>query len=609
MWTDHPVSGPNKYMYHVEHEWPRQFSSFNPKFWRNCTAHSFTKHCFDRVYLWQHCRQHQVQAAKVVRLDLRHVEDLLKDPRVVRFEDLLNNPAVQFRKLFQFLTIPYEPVIADRVKKHTYIGTDESNPMRRGFHLFPKGTIIRLKRIQVKLWSQIWARRAVSWRLILCLLIGCNFVYLNNNQSPEDEVPNSAASDGLASVLMNRLLSKQEPIIKRGPKILCWILTQPKNKEDRAQAVKNTWGPRCDKLLFMSSESDTDDTSVIPLNVTEDRQHLWTKTRLSLEYIYQTHYSGYDWFLKADDDTYVIMENLRKFLSDYQPSDSIYFGCRFKLFMKQGYMSGGAGYILSREALRKFAVEGLQNTSKPLNQCQKKEATSEDVQLGYCMEYLKVRAMNTTDAQGRHRFLPMDPSFFLIEEHNLMKDFWLFNYVLEPLTTRQELRRKVIADLHAAGNDAATIVKVTNYPKRTVYDVVKRLKDGRGIEHKPCGPHKAKKRTKTFLAGLKRSIKANPAVSIRAHAARRGLSRKTMAKAIKEDLGLTSYVRGRRHLLTEKMKAVRLERSRKLRRICKSNPGVVRLFSDESIFTVDGAYNPQNDRWLSEERSDVVPTS
>lgn len=40
------------------------------------------------------------------------------------------------------------------------------------------------------------------------------------------------------------------------------------------------------------------------------------------------------------------------------------------------------------------------------------------------------------------------------------------------------------------------------------------------------------------------------------------------------------------------MKAVRLARSLKLRRILKANPGGVRLFSDESTFTVDGAYNP-----------------
>lgn len=34
--------------------------------------------------------------------------------------------------------------------------------------------------------------------------------------------------------------------------------------------------------------------------------------------------------------------------------EPIYFGCRFKPFVKQGYMSGGAGYVLSKEALRRF---------------------------------------------------------------------------------------------------------------------------------------------------------------------------------------------------------------------------------------------------------------
>ena len=34
--------------------------------------------------------------------------------------------------------------------------------------------------------------------------------------------------------------------------------------------------------------------------------------------------------------------------------EPVYFGCKFKPFTKQGYMSGGAGYILSKEALKKF---------------------------------------------------------------------------------------------------------------------------------------------------------------------------------------------------------------------------------------------------------------
>lgn len=38
----------------------------------------------------------------------------------------------------------------------------------------------------------------------------------------------------------------------------------------------------------------------------------------------------------------------------HNPSEAVYFGCRFKPFVKQGYMSGGAGYVLSHEALKRF---------------------------------------------------------------------------------------------------------------------------------------------------------------------------------------------------------------------------------------------------------------
>ena len=52
--------------------------------------------------------------------------------------------------------------------------------------------------------------------------------------------------------------------------------------------------------------------------------------------------------MKADDDSYVILENLRFLLSDYNSSDPIWFGCEFKVIVKEGYMSGGAGYVLSK---------------------------------------------------------------------------------------------------------------------------------------------------------------------------------------------------------------------------------------------------------------------
>ena len=53
-----------------------------------------------------------------------------------------------------------------------------------------------------------------------------------------------------------------------GTRILCWIMTTPDNIPEREKSVKDTWGKRCDTLLFFSSKEDTN-FPAIGLNVNE----------------------------------------------------------------------------------------------------------------------------------------------------------------------------------------------------------------------------------------------------------------------------------------------------------------------------------------------------
>ncbi|GAU90490.1 hypothetical protein RvY_02897 [Ramazzottius varieornatus] len=209
--------------------------------------------------------------------------------------------------------------------------------------------------------------------------------------------------------------------VRDKPRIFCWIMTSPRN-EEKVNAVKATWARRCNRYIFVSSENNSTIPS-IDAGVPEGREYLWGKTKFGYEYAYNTSLEGFDWFLKADDDTFVVVENLRSLLSTYSESQPYYIGCSFRPFTAQGYMSGGAGYALNRLALRRFVENGLRTKV-----CRTDPGGYEDAEMGICLDKLGVNFADSRDGEGKSRFFPF--SHFTHIQPNRQKNY--LAYLLYP---------------------------------------------------------------------------------------------------------------------------------------------------------------------------------
>ena len=146
---------------------------------------------------------------------------------------------------------------------------------------------------------------------------------------------------------------------EREPRLLCWILADPLLLDRKVIHQKQTWGKRCHKLLVMSSKQN-DTFPTIGFNVTAGKQHMSLKVAGAWKYIHKHYLEDYDFFIKTDPDTYLVVENLLDFLKDKGTEMPHYYGHEQKPSVRKStYMAGGPGLVLTRESVRRLVTKAF----------------------------------------------------------------------------------------------------------------------------------------------------------------------------------------------------------------------------------------------------------
>ncbi|KAI9912910.1 hypothetical protein PsorP6_006352 [Peronosclerospora sorghi] len=232
-------------------------------------------------------------------------------------------------------------------------------------------------------------------------------------------------------------------------RVLCWVNTYHANHNARLHAIKQTWGQKCDKLLFMS---DIEDLRIptVPIMAPPLHEMLWQKHREIVRLLVREYTEEeFDWVFKCDDDTFLIMENLKHYLYSpsiqaIPPSQPILLGHRMTLpwwelerpfqphekhhpdlvtamlkvkaaTINTGgliYTPGGAGYAMNWAYLKTLEA------SFDETYCLPNQVVPDDWAISFCMWHLGVTPVDTRDDRARERFHQYNPRTLYTKPHD-----------------------------------------------------------------------------------------------------------------------------------------------------------------------------------------------
>lgn len=153
-------------------------------------------------------------------------------------------------------------------------------------------------------------------------------------------------------------------------RIFCFVLSANKRHLTSSKAIVYSWGKRCDRFYFITRLDNTS-SDLLMLEKFEKNIDITSKTITqhtlnALRYLEnELLFSSYQWFIRATDDSFIIIPNLRRYINQLEINKYnkplAYVGDVEYMYKQFDIKSTGSVMLFNRKALNYFVMSYIEN--------------------------------------------------------------------------------------------------------------------------------------------------------------------------------------------------------------------------------------------------------
>jgi glycoprotein-N-acetylgalactosamine 3-beta-galactosyltransferase len=224
-------------------------------------------------------------------------------------------------------------------------------------------------------------------------------------------------------------IQEEQAFSKNEIRLFCWVPIAATGIEQLVSLIHATWGRHCSYLLF-TSEFDDPSKNIKGLGIKFTRPtDLWNIIHPAWQHAYEHHLEAYEWFIKVDSDSYFSADNFRYLASKYHPDGIHYLGHTAYFKGHRNEFNLGAGYAISRGALRRLGpyLPLTQSSVSTVNKCASWHSWAEDFMFSECLRISgNLQMTESKDSHGRETFMAFKPldNMIMVRRTNSTGWFW-----------------------------------------------------------------------------------------------------------------------------------------------------------------------------------------